>query len=318
MDSSNHLANVKNQSHIQTLYVDNGPDFCGRLSLDKRLVFDPPLPATWLRRRAKPASVAASNRARSMEEEPNYKGLPPPGLPVASGSHNPKLVLFIDGAKTAARQAVLLKRMDEIAAGGGAKLRVDCAEGLVSLWLDRTTFSRTEEPIYRGTRRPVVGIDGVEQYLGSPCCFAYHVQKLINIDVAVVCTIDSRYCNWPLLAFYLRVFGLTVMRETVVADDITLRRRPRKSPTKRAMRAGRSPESDAPSLAEFVEQPRQFSRADAKEDSERFVTPATLPRNSPSARAARLASAMRERESYVHAYQNSFAVGRLLREQHLH
>ncbi|NVH75738.1 hypothetical protein FSB08_25150 [Paraburkholderia sp. JPY432] len=318
MNSSIQFTNVKNQSHVQTLYLDNSQDFYGRLSPEKRLASDVLFKPAWLPRRPNLASAAASNRARSMQEEPNHKGLPPSGPPVASGNHDPKLVLFIDGAKTVARQAVLQKRMEEVAAGGGAKLRVDCVEGVVSLRLDRAAFGATANPTSRRTPRPVVGIDGVEQYLGSPCCFAYQVQKLISVDVAVVCTIDSRYCNWPLLAFYLRAFGLTVIREAVFADHIILRRRGRKSPTKGDLSVGIFPETDAPTLAEFVAQPRRFRRADAKEDSEQFVMPATLPRYTSFARAAWLVSAVRERESYVNAYQNDFAVGRLLRERHLH
>jgi hypothetical protein len=313
MDSSIHITNVKNQSNIQTLYVDNGLGFYGSPSLERYLASEVSLKPASLRRRAKPASAATSNGARTIQEEPNYKGLPPTGLPVASGNHDPKLVLFIDGAKTATRQAVLHKRMDEAAAGGGAKLLVFCFEGLVSAKL-----SATEQPASRGTRRPVVGIDGVDQYLGSPFRFAFQVRTLISIAVAVVCTIDSRCCDWPLLAFYLRVFGLTVMRETVVADDITFRPRLQKSSTKREMRAGRLPETDVPSLAQFVAHSHLLGRVDLKEDSERFVPSSASPRSSPSARAARLASAMRERENYAHAYQNSFAIGRLLRERRLH
>ncbi|WP_176081837.1 hypothetical protein [Paraburkholderia tropica] len=318
MDSSIHFANVNKHLGIQTLYVDNGPHFSSRLSAEECLESWLLLKPASLRRRAKPTSAVPSNGAGTMQEEPNFKGLPPPGLPVASGNHDPKLVLFIDGAKTAARSAALLKRMDEAAVGGGAKLRVDCVEGLVSLRLDRATLRAAGEPTARGTQRPVVGIDAVEQYLGSPCRFASQLRTLIDVDVSVVCTIDSRCCDWLLLAFYLCLLGLTVMRETVVADDIIRRRQLRKSPTKGMMRAEWTAETDAPSLAEFAAQPHQFSRADPKEDSERLVASSISLRNSPSTRAAKLASAMRERESYAHAYQNTFAVGRLLREQRLH
>jgi hypothetical protein len=318
MDSSIHFANVNKHLDIQTLYVDYGPHFSGRLPPEEECpASELSLKPVSLRRRAKPALAAPSNGARTMLEEPNFKGLPPTGLPVASGNHDPKLVLFIDGAKTVARRAALLKRMDEAAAGGGAKLRVDCVEGLVSLRLDRATLSAPGEPTARGAQRPVVGIDAVEQYLGSPCRFASQLRKLINVDVSVVCTIDSRYCDWPLLAFYLCLLGLTVIRETVVADDFIRRRQLRMSPTKGTLRAGWPEATDAPSPAEFSAQPRPFSRADSKEYSERFV-PFSASLRSPYARAARLASAMRERESYANAYQSTFAVGRLLREQRLH
>ncbi|MBN3762018.1 hypothetical protein [Burkholderia sp. Ac-20365] len=317
MDSSLVFSNIETQSPLQTLYVDSGPSFRGRLSAEKRLASEASRKPASLRRPKKLAPAAASKGPGSVQEEPNYKGLPPPGLPAASGNRDPKLVLFIDGAKSAARQAVLHKRMEEVSAVGGAKLRVDCVGGVVSLRLDRAALGATANATCCGTSRSVVGIDGVEQYLGSPCSFAYQVQKLITVGIAVVCTIDSRYCNWMLLAFYLRIFGLTVIREMVVADEINHHKWARKSPTIVEPSVGRLSEIEALSLAELVAQPRRFRCADARKDSELSVTPAPSSRNSLSARAARLASAMRERESYVHAYQNSFAVGRLLRERYL-
>ncbi|MFM0630850.1 hypothetical protein [Paraburkholderia xenovorans] len=317
MDSSLVFLNIETQAPLQQSYVDSGPSFRGRLSPEKRLASEASRKPASPRRAEKLVSTAASKGPGSMKEAPSYKGLPPPALPVASGNHDPKLVLFIDGAKSAFRQAVLHKRMEEVSAAGGPKLLVDCVGGAVRLRPNRAALDATANATCCGTSWSVVGIDGVEQYLGSPCSFAYQVQKLIAVGVAVVCAIDSRYCNWMLLAFYLRFFGLTVIRETVVADDINHRKWVRKSSAIVEPSVVRLSEIEALSLAEPVVQPRRFRRADAREDSELSVTPATSPRNSLSVRAARLASAMRERESYVHAYQNSFAVGRLLRERYL-
>ncbi|SAL80534.1 hypothetical protein [Caballeronia telluris] len=259
MNSSIRFTNVKKQQRIQNVYVDIGADFHSRTEPEtgpgRGVAFKP----TGLRSREKSVTAVASNEDGMMLEEQKYKSLPPPGAPVAAGNPDPKLVLFIDGARTATRQAVLVKRMNEAAAGGGAKLRIDCIDGVVSIRLHSATLIATVNPTSHGSPRTVLGIDGVEQYLGSPWCFAFQVHNLIDADVAVICTVDSRRCNWPLLGFYLRVLGLTLTLESVA------------------------------SLWDM-----------------------------PPARVSKLASAMRERESYAHAYENSFAVSRLLREKRLH
>jgi hypothetical protein len=313
MDTSTQITNVNKQLKVQAYYVDSKPEFDSQL-LAEMLARHLPVPAVRHDPRATPASADASKVAHPMQEEANYRGSPPRRLTVADGKHDPKFVRFIDGANPTARKALMDKRMDEAIAGGGTKLCVDCLKSTVSILVNTVAVAVTAKPATCDTQRTVVGIDGVDQYQGSPSRIAYQIQKLIDVGVAVVCTIDSRYHDWLLLAYYLRLFGLLVIRERVVVADVTLYLRGHRSSARGDFRS-RFLATDMPSFAGYVPQLRQVDRVSPRANSDQVAMPTLSPRKSLSARAARLASAERERKSYARAYQNSFAVGRLLREQ---
>jgi hypothetical protein len=305
MNSSIHFTNVKKQPRVKALYVYNNPCCPGYQTPPEAPVNEPSIKPEWLSGRPMPASAFASNRTNLVLEERSRKGSPPPRLPIASAYSDPNSILFIEGANTAARHAVLLRRLDEVAAGVGVMLRIVCVKGVVGLRLDRAASRASDNRGANNLPPPVVGIDGIEQYLVSPWLAAFRLRRLIDAGFAVVCTIDSRQCNWPLLAFCLRAFGVTPRLELMRRNDDPMPSRLTvTSRMKQIKQVGHTAEAKAPSTTISGTQQPQHNY--------------TLRRSFSSARAARLVSAMRQRESYAQAYENVFAISRLLREKRLH
>lgn len=315
MNTSENFKNTSKYLAVQTVYVDNGPEF-RREAVEEILRHAAPLAPRLTR--AKSAMPTARGEASSMLEDSKYKGLPPPTLPVTSGNHDPKSIRFIDGPDTALRRTVLRRRMHEVSADGAYQLLVGSEKGQVSVRLDRAVVAATAKSTAKA--RAVVGIDGVDQFLASPGKIACSIKSLTNINVAVICSIDSRYCDWLLLAFHLRILGLKVVSEKLAAS-VYIDGALMKQHVESKMALGPFPVTSTPALAAFTYRRRQLDGHIEAVRRYLLKAPAKTQMSSPQAaarNAAWQAAVRRDRDDCARAFRNSFAIGQLLREQGIH
>ncbi|WP_322003755.1 hypothetical protein [Paraburkholderia tropica] len=213
MSTSENFWNGPKHLGVQTLWVDNGPEIRG----DAVGNFVRHIPALAPRPNGVVLAPPSSSRVLlSMRENANHRGLPPPTLPVTSANHAPKSIRFIDGPDIALRRTILRRRMHEASVDGAYQLFVASEKGQVSVRLFRAVVSASAQSA--GNACAVVGIDGVDQFLASPGKIACHIKALANVAANVICSIDSRCCDWLLLVFHLRVLGLKVVHEKLAAS----------------------------------------------------------------------------------------------------
>lgn len=209
MNSSENFASANKHLAIYKVRLDKSHEF--REEPAGTLVIHAP---PWAPRSA--GAKPAWSESLRLQDGSNYNGAPPLTPPVTSGEYDPKSIRFIDGPDTALRRTKLCDRMREVSADGAFQLLVESGKGVVSVRLDRAAASETASSAAKA--HVVVGIDGVEQFLASPGKIACHIKSLTNINVTVICSIDSRCCDWLLLVFHLRILGLKVVQEKLAAS----------------------------------------------------------------------------------------------------
>ncbi|MGF6572374.1 hypothetical protein ABH945_004495 [Paraburkholderia sp. GAS333] len=315
MNSSADYRNVKKQLGVRALYVDNGTEFRG---VPAKQPLELAAPEMLRSSTARLKSTTAPSEQPSAVEEANYVGEPPTGLMVTSGDHDPKIIRFIDAPNIAMRRAALHRRMHEVSADGARNLVVVSVRGLASVRLNLAVVSATTKSASRA--RAVVGIDGVDQFVASPGTIACHIKSLTDMDVSVICTIDSRRLSWVILVFYLRVLGLLAIREKL-AIDVCIDWMREKWSAKSEWIVCSLPAVGARAKAEFIYRRRLLDGRLEMVPDNLFNAPvkAKAPSRQVAVRsAAWLAAARREREDCARAYRNSFAIGQLLRESRIH
>ncbi|CAE6872687.1 hypothetical protein [Paraburkholderia domus] len=320
MNSSAHFIQSRKQAEIRTIYVDNGPTINSKMVADVLYVHQPAARprVSW---EDYPCPTTSAQRTVCATEEPNYQGLPPLGLPVACGDHEPHLIRFLDGADSVTRSAALQARMRQLCVQRGRKLLVLSKPGELSTQLDRMAIHAAALYARCPERLVVVGIDGIDQYLESPSRIASQLKTLIDGGVTVACAVDGRYRDSHLLTFHLRTLGVIVIRERLAtesgANESAVCKSARFSPAPTSVTVRRFPEVLTPALAAYVS---KVQRQGATTEMNSFV-PREEPGDAPELRQCRrsenavhFTSTELERAEYARAYRNDFAMNRLLCE----
>ncbi|TGP39702.1 hypothetical protein EN871_31235 [bacterium M00.F.Ca.ET.228.01.1.1] len=131
---------------------------------------------------------------------------------VTCGDIEPTIVRFIDGAASRGRRVTLVEKMHQLGPWPGQTLLVRSSEG--GLWR-KLELARYWTEAYRIHHhlRPVIGIDGLDQWQVSPGSSAAQLQALLVAGANVVLAVDCRYCDFSLLVLDLHVRGISVWRE---------------------------------------------------------------------------------------------------------
>jgi hypothetical protein len=172
--------------------------------------------------------------------------------------------------------------------------------------------------------RPVfVGVDDVDQSSTSLIAMAFNLRTLLNDCAAVVCTGNAASHDFRLLTFYLRMFGVKVIRESVTpehdAQDLAVREhKPFSRSTEGRVMVRRFPRVRTPALdacmagtkgngPQVAEVASVAWNEDRKEQKHKL--------DSHGVDAIRSAwQEYWEKSQYASAYRNAFALHRLQRE----
>lgn len=164
-----------------------------------------------------PRSMSTAAGESRIHERSLNNRIPRRPADVTCGDIEPTIVRFIDGAASSARRVTLVEKMHQLGPWPGQTLLVKNSEGELGSKLE---LARNWAEAYRIRRhlRPVIGIDGIDQWLVSPGSSAAQLQALLAAGATVVCAVDCRYCDFSLLVLDLRVRGVSVWREKRLPD----------------------------------------------------------------------------------------------------
>lgn len=259
-------------------------------------------------------AMCAARPVFTTEGSPADHGMPDYPAAAACGAHEPPVIRFIDGEATSSRVRRLTGRMLQLGPGAGRRLLVRCAPGELGRRLTYAKIWAWKRA--HDTAPPVVGIDGIDQWLTSPGAAAHHLQALLGVGAVVVCAVDSRYGDSRDLMFHLRVRGIAVIREVPVLPgsppSSLVHELPRLSTDpENGMPARTFPEANTPTLKAYLAG-RQISGLQAQPNG--AINPTKLKRYRAGSREPRPAASTYERATFA-AYRTEFAIGRLLRER---